>query len=51
MRTLKETGIAGEDTVVVADHIGVPYHHKSTAPERLAAMGYVPAYDSMVLEI
>ena len=51
MRALKETGIAGEDTPIIADHIGTPYHHKGSSPERLAAMGYLPAYDGMVLEI
>ena len=41
----------GKIKPIIADHIGTPYHHKGSAPERLAAMGYIPAYDGMVIEV
>ena len=50
IRTLKETGIAREDTLLIADHMGARANDEA-AVQLLRDMGLIPAYDGMTLEI
>ena len=50
VKTLKESGVAGEHTKLIADHIGYKVHDEA-ALAFLRGLGMIPAYDGFEIEI